>query len=423
MLGTLVHRLAVNTLDTVIERGRDADVAPVRWVAGALDQVRARVGLDRIERAAPLPAWTGEHADRPMWESDRRKLEKHQLDRGIIAPEAATATTAASPDEAVDATAPSLDAPIKIFYKRGCPYARAALDLLRERDYPFEAQDIKDDEPTQSWLKIVTGKKVTPQIFIRGELVGGYDELRELDHSGALAERLGLHAVTSSEDEAEDSAEITVTELQERIQEDAPPRLLDVRTAEEVAQGVLAGAVHIPLAELPRRVSELEAGPVWIAYCRSGVRSLTAVQHLRQAGLLAVSLRGGIVAWSGQGGAVVSPLAEAAPRGPKRLPVLHPETSPFASWAAADVEEDAASLEGEALVARVREVLEECRPLVQADGGDIELMDVQDDVVHLRLTGNCVGCPSSQATLKQGIERRLLARIPQLKGIASPQLA
>ncbi|MCH9680894.1 MAG: NifU family protein [Deltaproteobacteria bacterium] len=74
------------------------------------------------------------------------------------------------------------------------------------------------------------------------------------------------------------------------------------------------------------------------------------------------------------------------------------------------------------MVDRVKEVLDECRPMVQADGGDIELLDVQDNVVHVQLTGNCVGCPSSQATLRQGIERRLKARIPQLSGIASPQL-
>jgi Fe-S cluster biogenesis protein NfuA len=43
--------------------------------------------------------------------------------------------------------------------------------------------------------------------------------------------------------------------------------------------------------------------------------------------------------------------------------------------------------------------------------------------VHVQLTGNCVGCPSSQATLRQGIEKRLKSRIPQIKGIASPQLA
>ncbi|MCA9688078.1 MAG: NifU family protein, partial [Myxococcales bacterium] len=54
--------------------------------------------------------------------------------------------------------------------------------------------------------------------------------------------------------------------------------------------------------------------------------------------------------------------------------------------------------------------------------GDIELLDVRDDTVSVSLTGNCVGCPSSQATLRHGIERRLRQQIPQLRGIRSPQL-
>lgn len=421
MLGTLVRRITVNTLDTVIERGRGADVAPVRWAADALDHVRARVGLDRIERSEPLPMWTGEHPERPMWESDRQKLRKHQIDRGILEPEEGS-TPAAAP--VAGEQAPNLDAAIKIFYKRGCPYARAALDLLRERDYPFDAQDIKDDQVTQSWLKIVTGKKVTPQIFIRGQAIGGYDELRELDASGELATRIrGEEIAESSSDAEELPEELTVAELRERIAEGSTPLLLDVRTRQEVAGGVIPGAMHIPLDELTARLGELDPSGVWIAYCHSGVRSLTAAEQLRQAGIRgAVSLQGGILAWSGQGGEVVAP--EQAPREPrKKLTVLqHPEASPFEAWGAGDVLGDDERLEGEALVERVKAVLDECRPLVQADGGDIELMDVQHDVVHLRLTGNCIGCPSSQATLKQGIERRLKARIPQLQGIASPQL-
>ncbi|MBC8066961.1 MAG: NifU family protein [Deltaproteobacteria bacterium] len=79
-------------------------------------------------------------------------------------------------------------------------------------------------------------------------------------------------------------------------------------------------------------------------------------------------------------------------------------------------------LDGEALIERVREVLAECRPMIQQDGGDLHLLDIKDDIVHVALSGNCIGCPSSQATLKQGIEKRLRLRIPQIKGVASPQL-
>ena len=124
-------------------------------------------------------------------------------------------------------------------------------------------------------------------------------------------------------------------------------------------------------------------------------------------------------------GPTLPPTEAARPQAKKRikLTVLHPERSPFEELELGDIDAlGEERLEGKELVARVLEVLDEVRPMVQSDGGDIELLDVQGDVVSVKLTGNCIGCPSSQATLKQGIERRLLQRIPQLKGISSPQL-
>ncbi len=64
---------------------------------------------------------------------------------------------------------------------------------------------------------------------------------------------------------------------------------------------------------------------------------------------------------------------------------------------------------------RVQEVLNLIRPAVQADGGDIELVDVLDDgTVHIRFHGACNGCPSSTMTLHMGLERNLRERIPQV---------
>lgn len=208
MLRTLVRRVTVKTLDAVVDRARGSKRSPVRALADAIDRARARVGLDRIGASQTLPTWDGVPADQPLWDSDRKKLEKWRVDHGVVEPEP-------------------------------------------------EPQSPSQDPP-----------------------------------------------------------------------------------------------------------------------------------------------------------------------GRTRLPVVHPERSPFESltdeeWAG---EGPGETLEGDALVARVREVLDECRPMVQADGGDIELLDVRHDVVHVELTGNCVGCPSSQATLKQGIERRLRSRIPQIREIASPQL-
>ena len=211
MIGTLMRRVTVRTLDAVVDRGKASGRAPVRLAAGVLDRARTVVGLHEVNRDAPLPDWSGRHPERPMWESDRKKMEKWQAEQGINK----------TPAE--------------------------------EKPKP----------------KTKTNKK----------------------------------------------------------------------------------SIRLPVVDA--------------------------------------------------GG--------------------HPEHSPFEDLPVEDVA-PSERLEGDELVARVKAVLDECRPLVQADGGDIELLDVQDDTVHVQLTGNCIGCPSSQATLKQGIERRLIAQIPQITQLKSPQL-
>ena len=66
----------------------------------------------------------------------------------------------------------------------------------------------------------------------------------------------------------------------------------------------------------------------------------------------------------------------------------------------------------------VREALEDVRPHLQADGGDVELVDVEDDgTVKVRLTGSCAGCPMSQMTLKWGVENYLKKKIPSVKTV------
>jgi Fe-S cluster biogenesis protein NfuA len=52
------------------------------------------------------------------------------------------------------------------------------------------------------------------------------------------------------------------------------------------------------------------------------------------------------------------------------------------------------------------------RPFLQRDGGDIELVDVSDGIVKVRLTGACKGCPMSQMTLKQGVEKAIMREVP-----------
>jgi Fe-S cluster biogenesis protein NfuA len=66
---------------------------------------------------------------------------------------------------------------------------------------------------------------------------------------------------------------------------------------------------------------------------------------------------------------------------------------------------------------QVQAVLDEIRPNLQADGGDVELVDVVGGIVKVRLQGACKGCPMSQMTLKNGIERYLKSKIPAVKSV------
>jgi len=70
---------------------------------------------------------------------------------------------------------------------------------------------------------------------------------------------------------------------------------------------------------------------------------------------------------------------------------------------------------------KVQKALDEIRPNIQADGGDIELIAVEKGVVKVRLQGHCAGCPMSAMTLKQGIEAHLKRRIPEIEKVEAVQ--
>jgi Fe-S cluster biogenesis protein NfuA len=76
--------------------------------------------------------------------------------------------------------------------------------------------------------------------------------------------------------------------------------------------------------------------------------------------------------------------------------------------------------EGNPMVSRerVQAVIERIRPLIQSDGGDIELVDVVDNSATVRLTGNCVGCPSAQMTLFMGVEMAIKEEIPEFESLS-----
>ena len=68
---------------------------------------------------------------------------------------------------------------------------------------------------------------------------------------------------------------------------------------------------------------------------------------------------------------------------------------------------------------KITEVLDKIRPILMRDGGDVELVEVNDGTVKVKLTGACAGCPMSTMTLKMGIEKILKQEVPEVKEVVA----
>jgi Fe-S cluster biogenesis protein NfuA len=66
---------------------------------------------------------------------------------------------------------------------------------------------------------------------------------------------------------------------------------------------------------------------------------------------------------------------------------------------------------------KVEAAIGKIRPMLQADGGDIELVDVEEGVVKVRLQGACAGCPGAQMTLRMGVEKEVKKAVPEVKRV------
>ena len=93
---------------------------------------------------------------------------------------------------------------------------------------------------------------------------------------------------------------ISTEELQEIVEADQKVQLIDVREDEEVAMGMIEGAKHIPLGELPERFTELNQSETYHIICRSGRRSANAAEFLESKGFEAVNIEGGMLEWQGE---------------------------------------------------------------------------------------------------------------------------
>ncbi|HEX5563595.1 MAG TPA: rhodanese-like domain-containing protein [Sporosarcina sp.] len=93
--------------------------------------------------------------------------------------------------------------------------------------------------------------------------------------------------------------EITTAELQKKLENGETLHLIDVREDDEVAAGMIPGAVHIPLGEVPEHLDELDKTTPYVIICRSGGRSGRAAEFLEAQGYDVTNMVGGMLDWQG----------------------------------------------------------------------------------------------------------------------------
>lgn len=93
--------------------------------------------------------------------------------------------------------------------------------------------------------------------------------------------------------------ELSTKEVQTMLENGEQLNLIDVREADEVAEGIIPGAIHIPLGEVAGRVNELDKSKPYIIICRSGGRSGRATEFLEGQGYDAANMTGGMLEWDG----------------------------------------------------------------------------------------------------------------------------
>ena len=135
------------------------------------------------------------------------------------------------------------------------------------------------------------------------KLAGGQDSVQS--NGGAVAP---VREEGEAEAEALANIEAGCQEIYERIGAGEPVQVLDVREVSETAEGVINGAILIPLSELEQRWEEVKDANEIVCYCARGGRSLKAATFLREKGVFnATSLEGGVATWSSLGGELVKP--------------------------------------------------------------------------------------------------------------------
>lgn len=94
--------------------------------------------------------------------------------------------------------------------------------------------------------------------------------------------------------------EITANQVEERIEKDNNMVIIDVREDEEVEQGMIEGAKHIPLQHIPYSIQKLDKAKHYVLVCRSGGRSNTAAEYMNEHGFKVSNMVGGMLEWEGE---------------------------------------------------------------------------------------------------------------------------
>lgn len=195
----------------------------------------------------------------------------------------------------------------------GCLQASEAIKLILGLGEPLSGKLLVYDALLQNFEKLSIKrdpacKLCSPQGSIRSlssfefackNSSSEFAGLNTAAEPGDLSSSSEFGSSNSSQKLSQVKAEVSPLELAAELRQGASILLVDVRSHEEFAQSRIEGAVHLPLAELPQRLSELSSQQEIVLYCKSGVRSARALEVLVNSGFSRVrSLSGGLISWS-----------------------------------------------------------------------------------------------------------------------------
>ena len=281
-----------------------------------------------------------------------------------------------------------------------CGFSAEVVEILGDLGVKFKGVDVLLDPETREGIKEFSHWPTIPQLYVRGEFVGGCDILREMHQTGELAQLLGdkdndLHGFGAGEPAVAD-------ETVEEAVEDEP---MGQDAASDGPGKEMRGEDPVETEE--DLIEDDDTDPELAAKIKDLIE--TRIKPV-------ASQNGGEVNYRGfKGGIVFLEITGAASElmmGIENM-LRHyvPEVEGVADYRDAIPKPGLETAEGKA----IRQLLDErINPQVAAHGGHIALVDVQDDTVYIRLEGGCQGCGMADVTLKQGVAKEIQSLVPAI---------